>query len=102
MRILAETQVPGAIRLREAARKSVIETEDVTQLKEIRTLLHTISETLRVPPTPVVDLSPVTQALAAVVHPVVPPPPAPSTGWTFTIERDDDGLMTHIRASRTS
>ena len=99
MRILAETQVPGAIRLREAARK---ETEDVTQLKEIRALLHTISETLRVLPTPVVDLSPVTQALAAVAHPVVPPPPAPSTGWTFTIERDDDGLMTHIRASRTS
>lgn len=101
MRIIAEAQVPDAIRLRESARVKPADTQEVGQLKEIRTLLHTISEALRVPPAaPVVDLTPVVAALKALPRGPVEPP-RPTGGWTFSIERDADGLMTNVHAART-
>lgn len=100
MRILAEQEVPSAIRLREIAKKPEIESREAVQLREIQVILRTIAERLQTPP--VVDLAPV---VAALTHAAPPPsvvPPKPSGGWTFAIERDEDGLIAHVRATRTS
>lgn len=98
MRILAEPQVPAAIRLRDAARTPAVDSKEVVQLKEIHAILRSIADRLQTPP-PSIDLSPVVDALARQTPPA---PPSPAKGWTFTIERDADGLIAQVHAHRTA
>ena len=48
------------------------------------------------PTPPAVDLAPVVEAIRALPQPV----PAPVKSWTFTMKRDDYGVLTEVVATK--
>lgn len=92
MKFLPEKEVPERMRLHSPLPRPTTEKADPL----IRILEH-LTASLSTPPAQPspVDLSPIVEAIQS-----RPDPPAPAKKWAFTIQRDEDGLMSQIIAER--